>query len=116
MIAYNNHKRSRESVTKKLKNGNVVNEQIVVKKKCATQEKANVLVLNYKCAHGKPFTTKFIMEFKELVSELSKLKSEIKCMCRKNLVLKINTKYKNMIQSVTENLKQTKYVCTTINI
>lgn len=51
-------------------------------------------------------------QFKELTSKLCKFMSEEKLMYRKSLVMKMNTKYKNKMQSVEESSEELKYVCT----
>jgi hypothetical protein len=56
------------------------------------------------------FTTVEESEFKRLISGLSKLKSEAKCMCRKTVVMKIRTKYKDTIRNIKEDLERIKYV------
>jgi hypothetical protein len=79
-------------LTNKGKNINNVTEEMTVKRKQSNQEKADDLILNYICAHGKPFTTVEEPKFKKLISGLSKLKLEAKCMRRKSLVMKMRTK------------------------
>lgn len=51
-------------MTNKRKNINNVTEEIIVKRKRTNQEKADDLILNYICAHGKHFTTVQESKFK----------------------------------------------------
>lgn len=55
-------------------------------------------------------------EFKQLISGLSKLKSVVKYICCKSLVMKMCTKYKDTIGNIKEDLERIKYVCTTADI
>lgn len=77
---------------------------------------ADDLITKFIVNSGASLNTVNQSDFKDMVSGLSKLNSEVSCFTKNTLAIRIKSQYDEMIKKIIEDLKRAKYVCTTSDI